>query len=174
VPPLVLALCLALALSACAARAPVSAPPQPPGAANAAGLSVRLLWNEPVDLDLYLTDPSWETLYFANNPTRAGAKMERDARCDTLGPAPPFVETALLAAPAAGPYRIGVHFIDACASDVGEAAVRLVVDLDGERLERVATLRRDEFRVVALEFEIGAGATGNARIEVGPPDDEDP
>lgn len=146
---------VALALASCGPRSSPPAPPPPAAPMDAAGgLRVSLLWSAPVDLDLYLTDPTWETLYFANNPTRAGAKLERDARCDTLAPTPPFVERALLAEPSAGPYRIGVHFIDACGAAADSASFRLVVDLEGRRVERVLTVDRDEFRVIALEFEL--------------------
>jgi hypothetical protein len=156
-----LALLLTLGLASCGSRTavPVEPPPASPIAARN-GLEVSLLWNAPVDLDVYLTDPTWETLYFANNPTRGGGKIERDTRCVVPPATPPFVERAHVDEVKPGPYRIGVHFIDACGSDVGEASFRLVVDLEGKRFERVGSVRRDEFRVVALEFEVrdeGAG-----------------
>jgi hypothetical protein len=155
------ALSVLLALAGCAPRpATPELPPAAPPPTTGEGLGVALLWSVPVDLDLYLTDPTWETLYFANNPTRSGAKIERDTRCSTLPPAPPFVERASLEEPSAGPYRIGVHFIDACAADAGQVSFRLVVDFEGRRFERAGTIRRDEFRVIALEFEVREGESG--------------
>jgi hypothetical protein len=159
--PVLIVLWTALALPACASRSPApSAPPAAPPVVAGHGLAVSLLWNVPVDLDLYLTDSTWETLYFANNPTRGGAKLERDARCNTLPPAPPFVERARVEEPPAGSYRVGVHFIDACGAGPDSAAFRLVVDFEGKRLERVGTIARDEFRVIALEFELRDAGSG--------------
>src|SRR4029453_8796455 len=97
----------------CSGRTSTAAAPEvPPPTAAQAGLVVSLTWDAPVDLDLSVTDPTWETLYFANNPTRAGARLENDARCDTLTEARTPTERATIEHAHPGPYRVGGDFID--------------------------------------------------------------
>ncbi|MGE3464932.1 MAG: hypothetical protein AB7I04_23750, partial [Pseudomonadales bacterium] len=50
------------------------------------GLVVRLMFDEHVDLDLYVTDPLLETVYFARHDSRTGGRIVSDVRCDTSGP----------------------------------------------------------------------------------------
>jgi hypothetical protein len=143
--------CLALALAAC--RAPLLPPPSVPST-NAPGLHVLLTWDAPVDLDLYVTDPSWETVYFANTPSRAGGRLERDVRCDRLNRAGPQTESVRFVVSRPGPYRAGVDFIDDCGNDIKEVSFRIVVELEGRRLEATKTVRRERFQAIAFEFEV--------------------
>ncbi len=153
-------LALVAALSACGARPVGPAPPVPPTGARDGALRVWLTWNAPVDLDLYLTDPTWETLYFANNPTRGGGRLERDARCDTVTASAIAVEGARVTEPAAGRYRVGVDFIDACGSGAQRVPFRVVVGLDGVRREVTGSAKPKEFQVIVLEFELERDASG--------------
>jgi uncharacterized protein YfaP (DUF2135 family) len=130
----------------------ISAPDSP-------GLHVLLAWDAPVDLDLYVTDPSWETVYFGNTPSRAGGRLENDVRCDTLNEVGQQAEWVRFPEPKDGPYRVGVDFIDACASDVEAVPFRVVVALDGERRERTGTVRLERFQPTFLQFEIEAAGT---------------
>jgi len=139
---------------------PPERPPEPPPAAPLAaavpGLNVMLTWDAPVDLDLYLTDPSSETVYFANNPSRTGARLVHDARCrHVVGTAEgPFLEQAQLEDPRPGRYRIGVDFIDACGAPTKAVTFRVVVDYAGARHETTGTARLEEFQAIVLEFEL--------------------
>src|SRR5437588_148676 len=66
------------ALAACRSKPPDPPPPPalPPAAeAPAPGVRVSLVWSTPVDLDLYVTDPSQETVYFANPNAQSGGKL---------------------------------------------------------------------------------------------------
>jgi hypothetical protein len=143
-----------LLICACAGRPPAAPPAVPPAPADG-GLRVTLAWMEPVDLDLYVTDPVGETLYFANNPTRAGARLQRDARCSTIASDASSNEVALIATPAPGRYRIGVDFIDACGGRRDTVPFRVVVDLGDRRREATGAVRLSEFKVIVLEFEVG-------------------
>lgn len=144
-------------LAGCSGRAgSVPAPPLPPPATHERGLVVSLTWDAPVDLDLYVTDPTWETAYFANNPTRGGARLENDTRCDTLTKGRPSLERVRIAEASPGPYRVGVDFIDRCGTQVKEVSFRVTADFAGERRESSGKVAPDEFRVIALEFELGA------------------
>jgi hypothetical protein len=78
-----------------AAKPPARPPPQAPATAAAPGVRVLLLWSAPVDLDLYVTDASLETVYFANPVSHSGGRLERDVTCETVADgekAQPLVE----------------------------------------------------------------------------------
>jgi uncharacterized protein YfaP (DUF2135 family) len=126
---------LALAIAGCG-PARTAAPPPSAAAHEGEGLLVTLLWDAPVDLDLYVTTPLGETVYYAN-PHDA---FVRDSRCsDALATA--HVEEARWRRPAPGRYRIGVDFPEACTNRTAEAAYRVVVDADGRREDRTGTAR---------------------------------
>ena len=159
----------ACALSACVRRAPIAppAPPAVPPLGAVTGLRVLLVWDAPVDLDLYLTDPSTETLYFGNTPPRSGARLSNDVHCaDVPGTAPPFMEVAYLKEPRAGRYRVGVDFIDACTTRLSKAkkpvAFRIAVEVGGARREIPAIARLEQFQPIVLEFELQRQRTGEA------------
>jgi uncharacterized protein YfaP (DUF2135 family) len=118
----------------------------PPGG----GATVTLLWDGPVDLDLYVTDPSLETFYFANR----GAAFERDARCadETAGPRS---EVARWSTPPPGRYRVGVDFPEACAgASLETMSYRLVIDVSGQREVILGQARRGQRVPVVREFEV--------------------
>jgi hypothetical protein len=119
---------------ACAPRRPAPLPVVPPSTER--GLVVTLAWSAPVDLDLYVTMPGGETIYYAN-PREA---FTRDSRCAD-GTRGPRSEEVRWRCPAPGRYRLGVDFPEACADGVDVAAYRLVVELDGARVEHGGTAR---------------------------------
>ena len=143
-------------LTACAPARTAPAPPPPVSAPVAtSGLSVLLTWEAPVDLDLYVTDPTFETVYFANNPTRTGARLLRDARCaDVLDKGAPPVEQANLPNPQPGRYRVGVDFIDVCTATKQPASFRVVIEFGGQRREITGTIRPQEFEPIVTEFSL--------------------
>ena len=159
-------LAAALAIASCASveRPPIAPAPAPP-AAEDGGLVVSLTWSAPVDLDLYVTDPSWETLYFGNNPTRRGARLERDVRCATLPGDEAALERARIADALPGGYRVGVDFIDACGAKVDDVSFRVAADFAGTRREATGVIHREEFRVIALEFDLGSSIDTPASSE---------
>lgn len=129
-------------------------------------LRVALLWSDPVDLDLYVTDPALETVYFANNPSGSGGRLKKDVECTGAGRAPEGrkpqartnVEAVSWKAPPPGGYRVGVDYIDACESGLDETRFRIVVDAGGERREQSGTLRLERFQPVVLEFDVPGGS----------------
>lgn len=143
---------LLLAITAC--RAPVAPPPPALPAPESAGLHVLLTWDAPVDLDLYVTDSSWETVYFGNTPSRAGGRLEGDVRCDTLKKSAQQEEWVWFPNPAVGLYRVGVDFIDACTSDIESVSVRVMVSFEGQRRERTGTVRLERFQPTFFELEL--------------------
>ena len=149
-PALVLvAVCLA-----CARRAPV---PSPPSTARAGELVVILVWTAPVDLDLYVTDPGLETVYYANPQSRSGGVLERDARCAD-GTEGTREERIRWTAPPAGRYRVGVDYPEACAHAGRTVDYRLVVEANGRREETTLVVRRAARDPRVLELTVGGDA----------------
>lgn len=100
-----------------------------------AALTVTLLWDAAVDLDLYVTDPAGETVYYANARSRSGGALERDARCAGRAGGEQVERTRWTNAPA-GRYRVGVDFPEACEEKAPpEVPYRLVIDANGRRQE---------------------------------------
>jgi len=152
-----LVVCAAL-LAACARRPPTpAAAPPGPTLAPPIGLRVTLTWTGAADLDLYVTGPSWETVYFGNTPAKSGGQLEHDARCADMNPddGEPQVEFSTFAQPAAGPYRVGVDYLEACQGAPGEpVSYRLVVEYNGMRHEQLGVARHHQFVPIVLEFHL--------------------
>ncbi|MBW7850641.1 MAG: hypothetical protein H3C38_09115 [Rhodospirillales bacterium] len=96
--------------------APAAAAP-PTIEAAGGSLTVEIAWSERVDLDLFVTGPDGETVYFGNRRARDGIRMGAEAGCgEVSAEAPPFVETAVIPGAAAGRYRLSVDYIRDCGS----------------------------------------------------------
>jgi len=115
------------ALSARADALEAALAAEPPAAAGA--LVVRLAFEPGADLDLYVSDPQGETVYYANTPVRSGGALDADLRC----PHAQGVETVRFAAPLAGGYRVGVDFQQRCESDERVAPYVLSIEAHGRR-----------------------------------------
>lgn len=145
---------MVVASGACTARS--RPPPPPPPLPSDGALHVVLSWSAPVDLDLYLTDPAGESLYFGNNPTRAGARLAADARCaDVARTGGGAVEHAVVTAPTPGRYRVGVDYLDDCGSGIDVVPFSLAVGRGADRCEAAGDAHRRLFNVVVLEFQVG-------------------
>lgn len=129
-------------------------------AIEAAGrsLTVEIAWTEPVDLDLFVTGPEGETVYFGNRLARGGIRMGVETGCRELSTkAPSFVETAVIPGAAAGRYRLSVDYIRDCGAarilDVPFTA--RLLDAGGRELGRSeATVGYRVLETVGWEFEL--------------------
>lgn len=92
-------------------------------------LTVELIWNEPVDLDLFLTDSAGETVYFANRKAKSGVKMGAMKGCEAVSnnQQQSFLESADISAAQTGRYRVSVDFIKDCGNSVLEAEFRVIL-----------------------------------------------
>lgn len=140
-------LCLSLA---CAnpksSEAPVFTEPAPEGA-----LEIHLEFGTEADLDLFVTDPRSETVYFGNNPSLGGGVLDRDVRCDS---AAPRRETVRFTAPSPGRYRVGVSYDRACRFRRLDAGFRVEIRGPGIGLEVEGEIVPLDFQPVVLEFEV--------------------
>jgi len=148
-----------LSLLGCGGGQRAAGPPAPafPGLApiGVKGVRVSLLWSAPVDLDLYVTDPALESIYFANPRSETGGRLERDVTCGTVGAEEGrLIETVVWTDAPPGRYRVGVDFIEPCSSPLEEVDFRVVAEANGTREERVAKVARQRFQPVVLEFDV--------------------
>ena len=117
------------------------------------GLVVRLMFDETVDLDLYVTDPLLETVYFARHESRTGGVIGQDVRCETTGPR---VEEIRFSEPWPGRYRVGVDFPRRCDETRSSAPAPFAVSVraEGATFETHGLVNLEYFEVVVLEFDV--------------------
>ncbi len=139
---------------ACASAEPLPAIPAAEGRAPGS-LRVRLAFGEEADLDLFVTDPRLETVYFGNTPSLGGGVLAKDQRCEDPGPR---VERVTFADPAPGRYRVGVEFAKSCGRVRGAVPFTLEVETDGRRREESGEVEPNAFLPIVLEFELGEGS----------------
>jgi hypothetical protein len=158
----------ALWVAACAARAPAD-PDPPPDASRTAplvaaldraaheqprargALAVRLAFGAAADLDLYVTDPLGETVYFANTPSHAGGALDADRGC---ADAAPRVETVVFPHPPSGRYRVGVDYAKSCNGRGDPAGYALMAEREGGAVEtRTGAVAAARFEPIALELD---------------------
>ena len=119
------------------------------------GVVVRLAFGEEADLDLYVTDPLMDTVYFARHESRTGGRIVSDIRCET--PTEGLrIEEIRFDAPWPGRYRVGVDHPKRCddARAPAPSAYALTVFADGEVHEKRGSVNLQRFEVIVLEFEV--------------------
>ena len=82
-----------------------------PASANGS-LSVTLSWNGSADLDLHLTDPYGETIYYFHPASASGGALQQDHECAAQD------QTEVITYPSgqavSGAYAISIHYFRAC------------------------------------------------------------
>ncbi len=167
---------LALLLASCANEPPRAPDPVPGPAwsarsrAEAAALAahlaalptgaagtfvVRLAFDAGSDLDLYVSDPLQETVYYANTPSRSGGRLGADRHCKDGGGPGPRVEEIVFSEPPAGTYLVGVDYPHRCRSGAGIAAWAITWDANGERRELGGLSEPVVFIPIVTEVEVG-------------------
>jgi hypothetical protein len=154
-------LCLSLfcvAIAACAGPPPKTPRTTPPKThprfsdeRPAGALEIRLIYSAEADLDLFVTDPRKEAVYFGNNPSLGGGELDIDRRC---GAETPRVEVIRFPVPMKGEYRVGVSYDRACGFRRRSAPYILEIRADDVEIDRRGELAPGTFDSVALEFEL--------------------
>jgi len=120
--------------------------------AASSGLLVHLAFGTDADLDLYVTGPDEETVYYANTPARNGGALLEDQRCTHDAPR---IETVHFPAPLApGRYRVGVDYPHACGDDPAPAPFALKIEGPDGGAEERGVARFHVFAPVVLEFDV--------------------
>ena len=123
---------------------------------DSAGVVVRLMFDEAVDLDLYVTDPLLDTVYFARHESRTGGVISEDVRCDTAGSR---VEEVRFDSLWPGRYRVGVDFPRRCdgARSIHPAPYAVEVSAAGQTHRMHGLVNLEFFEVEVLAFEVEEG-----------------
>ncbi len=137
------------------------------GAGEAGALTVRLAFGAGADLDLYVTGPDEEAVYYANTPSEIGGELLEDRRCVH---AAPRVEVVRFAAPLEpGRYRVGVDYPHACGESKAPAPFALRVESPGASVDLRGLARHRVFEAIVTEVEVevdtDALARGAAEVE---------
>lgn len=113
-------------------------------------LRVQLAFGPEADLDLYVTGPLDETVYYANTPSRVGGELLEDRRCEH--PAPRIESVRFPLAP--GRYRVGVDYPHACGDTRTPVPFALLVETPGSREQLRGLAAYQVFEPVVFEFEL--------------------
>jgi hypothetical protein len=117
------------------------------------GLVFRMFFDRSVDLDLYVTDPLDETVYFAKHDTATGGRLVRDVRCESPAEVG-GVEEIRFDDPYPGKYRVGIDFPEGCNGPEPFAGFAVSVEGAGESHAAHGAVELQRFEVVVLEFEL--------------------
>ena len=122
------------------------------------GIVVRLAFGAEADLDLYVTDPLFDTVYFARHESSTGGVIDKDVRCDTPGPR---IEEVRFTNPWPGRYRVGVDHPRRCDNQrsPAPAAYAVTVSANGATYSANGIVDLEFFKVVVLEFDIEDGGS---------------
>jgi len=118
--------------------------------AAAHDVRVQLVFGAEADLDLFVTDPMHEEVYFANSPSRLGGVFDADRRCDD--PAPRIESVRFSPAPA-GRYRVSVDFPIRCRPGIDAVPFRVILEANGERERIEGSAHFGQLEHIVIEFE---------------------
>ncbi len=129
------------------------------------GVVVQLAFGKEADLDLYVTDPLLDTVYFARHESRTGGRIEADVLCETSGSR---VEEVRFDAPWPGRYRVGVDHPRRCdgAKRPAPAAYAVTAYADGNTYRATGSVALEQFTVVVLEFDVQEGISNAQAAEL--------
>ncbi len=119
-------------------------------------VQITVAWNSGADIDLYVTDPSGETIFYNEQHAQssAGGRLDHNARGDCRRQPQPRVENAFWPAPAPlGRYAVELHYFGPCEKSAKTDA-RVSVSVRGKLLGSYSFALDPEQRIDALSFEI--------------------
>lgn len=116
-------------------------------------LRFMLAFGAEADLDLFVTGPLFESVYFANTSSASGGSLEADLRCESPAPR---LESVQYSDPLPGTYRVGIDFPRRCDEDETAAPFAVSVQRGGEKSLTTANgiIHPGEFLTIVLETEI--------------------
>jgi hypothetical protein len=99
-------------------------------------IRIALWWNNNADIDLHVTDPNGEEIYFGNPTSASGGELDLDARCDSFpegsGGGPEHVTWGSGLA-IAGEYTVEVDYWAECFSE-GDTQYSVIIYVGGTKI----------------------------------------
>lgn len=119
-------------------------------------MQVTLSWQGSADLDLYVLEPSGETVHHTNPRSGSGARLDHEGRGGCrANAAHPAIENVYWAAdPQPGRYEVTLHYWGECNSAAGSLDATLSVSVGGKVFQtyRVNLVPGDRLMLVAFEM----------------------
>lgn len=119
-------------------------------------VQITVAWESGADIDLYVTDPSGETIYYneQHDHSSLGGRLDHNARGDCRRQQHPRIENAFWPAPApVGRYKVELHYFGPCEKSARTAA-HVSVSVRNKLVGSYDYALEPEQRIDALEFEI--------------------
>lgn len=119
-------------------------------------IQVNLFWNSgfPLDLDLWITDPTGETCYYANSPTSTGGQFIRDNMCGNYVNGREEIIIWPQGAPG-GVYTVVADWFSSCGYTYNTMDVEVRASVNGQM--RVAHLVMEEDdHIEAMRLQLGS------------------
>lgn len=119
-------------------------------------VQVTLLWDSVNDLDLWVTDPAGETIYFDHKYSASNGELDVDANpaCNNKTTTP--VENIFWPSNGAprGMYQVSVHFFKVCQPDARTPfTVRLLVNGETQTFEDVAEVENGLMEIATFTIQ---------------------
>lgn len=92
-------------------------------------VQITATWPDPVDIDLHVFEPNGERIYFGNDTSETGGRLDRDTICESTTQGRPENIYWATSAPR-GRYEVRVHLYSLCSTTLTNVpyAVRTIVD----------------------------------------------
>ncbi len=98
-------------------------------------LQVTVAWNSGADLDLYVTEPTGETVSFHHPRGASGARLDHTGRGScSEGPAPRVENYRFADRPPSGEYVVELHYLFECEANAGPVTATVGIVAAGERV----------------------------------------
>lgn len=119
-------------------------------------VQITLAWNSGADIDLYVTDPYNETIYYGHTTSQSGGQLDHDGRGDCVsGQGNPTVENVYWnGQPPRGNYGVEIHNYSACNSAQGSTQTTLSIAVGGRVLGSYAYGIYPQQRIQVTSFSL--------------------
>lgn len=131
--------------------------PTPSTSVGTGDVQVTLSWNneQPIDLDLWVTDPSGGRCYYGNNPSASGGQLDRDNTCGGYINGRP--ENIFWTDAPLGQYIVQVDLYSTCGSSVTSQGFTVRVVAGGNVKTYSGTVSTTHETIQVATFTVSAG-----------------
>lgn len=120
-------------------------------------VQITLAWNSGADIDLYVTDPNNETIYYGHTASNSGGSLDHDGRGDCVqntGGNPTVENIFWNGQPPRGNYRVEIHNYSACNRATGATQTTLSIAVGGSVLGSYSYAIYPEQRIQVTSFSL--------------------